>query len=65
MDVIATVFPGIKCPPFFADYSLMIILIDKEIREMNLGIDRVIEIIFFTPICGLYRLGLDGILMCF
>ena len=43
----------------------MIILIDKEIREMNLGIDRVIEIIFFTPICGLYRLGLDGTLMGF
>ena len=31
----------------------MIILIDKDIREMNLGTDRVIEIIFFTSICGI------------
>ena len=35
----------------------MVISIEKKIREMNLDIDRVIEF--------LYRLGLDGILVCF
>ena len=45
-------FPSIKWPLFFAAYSLMIILIETEIREMNLGKFRVIEIIFFTSICG-------------
>ena len=29
------VFPGLKWPPFFANYSLMVILIEKLIREMN------------------------------
>ena len=32
------VFPGLKWPPFFANYSLMVILIKKLIREMNLDI---------------------------
>ena len=31
--------------PIFADYSLMINLIEKENREVNLGIRRVVEII--------------------
>ena len=46
--------------PFFADNSLMINLIEKENREMNLGIYvyRVIEIIFFTPICA-FIIGWD------
>ena len=37
----------------------MVILIEKLIREMNLDIYRVIKYEF------LYRLGLDGILVCF
>ena len=41
-------FPEHKWPPFFANYSLMVILIEKLIREMNLDIDRVIEFIFST-----------------
>ena len=40
-------FPGLKCPPFFANYSLMMILNEKLIREMSLDIYRVIEFIFF------------------
>ena len=47
-------------PVFFSDYSSMIILIEKEIREMNLGKDRVIEIIFFTSICGLIEAGISS-----
>ena len=43
----STVFPGIKWPPLFADYSLMINLIEKANRGMNLGIYRVDEINFF------------------
>ena len=42
------VFPELKWPPFFANYSLMVILIEKLIREMNLDIYRVIEFIFST-----------------
>ena len=42
------VFPGLKWPPFFANYSLMVILIEKLIREMNLDIDHVIELFFST-----------------
>ena len=42
------VFPGLKWPPFFANYSLMVILIGKLITEMNLDIYRVIEFIFST-----------------
>ena len=42
------VFPEHKWPPFFAMYSLMVILIEKLIREMNLDIYRVIEFIFST-----------------
>ena len=44
------VFPGLKWPPLFANYSLMVILIEKLIREMNLDtcIYRVIEFIFST-----------------
>ena len=41
-------FPGLKWPPFFANYSSMAILIEKWIREMNYDIDRVIELIFST-----------------
>ena len=40
----------------------MVILIEKLIREMNLDIDRV----FFPHKYEFsYRLGLDGILVCF
>ena len=39
-------FPGLKWPPLFANYSLMVTLIEKLIREMNLDIYRVIEFIF-------------------
>ena len=42
------VFPGLKWPLLFANYSLMVILIEKLIREMNLDIYRVIEFIFST-----------------
>ena len=28
--------------PFFADYSLMMILLEKESAEINLDVDRVI-----------------------
>ena len=42
------VFPELKWPLFFANYSLMVILIEKWIREMHLDIDRVIELIFST-----------------
>ena len=34
--------------PVFDDYSLMVILIEKEITEMNLDIGRVIRLIFLT-----------------
>ena len=44
------VFSRLKWPPFFANYSLMVILIEKLIREMNLDIYRVIEFIFSTLI---------------
>ena len=44
----------------------MAVLIEKLIREMNLDIYRVIEFIFFPHKYEfLYRLGLDGILVCF
>ena len=33
--------------PFFANYSLIVILIEELIREMNLDIYRVIEFILF------------------
>ena len=33
--------------PVFANFSSMVILIEKQIREMNLSVDRVIEFIFF------------------
>ena len=42
------VFPENKWPPFFANYSLMVILIEIWIREMNLDIDHVIELFFST-----------------
>ena len=42
------VFPGLRWLPFFANYSLMVILIEKLIRKMNLDIYRVIEFIFST-----------------
>ena len=51
--------------PFFVNYSFMVILIEKIIREMNLDIYRVIEFIFPHKYELLYRLGLDGILVCF
>ena len=44
----SNVFLEHKWPPFFANYSLMVILIEKIIREMNLDIHRVIEFIFST-----------------
>ena len=40
--------------PVFAKYSLMMILIEKEITEMNLDIDRVIELIFSLKYIFLY-----------
>ena len=40
------VFPGLQWPPFFVNYSLMVVLIEKLIREMNLDMYRVIEFIF-------------------
>ena len=44
----------------------MVMLIEKLIREMNLDKYRVIEFIFFPHIYEfLYRLGLDGISVCF
>ena len=52
--------------PIFADNSLMINSIEKENREVNLGIRRVVEIIFFSAqYVVLYKLRLDGILTCF
>ena len=43
----------------------MVILIEIIVREMNLDIYRVIEFIFPHKYEFLYRLGLDGILVCF
>ena len=43
----------------------MVILIEKEIKEMNLDIDRVIRIFFSRNYESLYRLGFDGISACF
>ena len=43
----------------------MVILIEKLIREMNLDIYRAIEFIFPHKYEFLYRLGLDGMLVCF
>ena len=57
------VFPELKWPPFFAYYSLNVILIEK--REINLDIDRVLDYFFPHKCEFLYRLGLDGILVCF
>ena len=34
-NLFAIVFPGLKWPPLFAHYSLMVILIEKLIREMD------------------------------
>ena len=41
-------FQDLSDPRFFANYSLMVILIEKLITEMNLDIYRVIEFIFST-----------------
>ena len=49
----------------FAVYSLMVISIEKEISEMNLDIDRVFGLFFLLKYYLLYRLGLDGISVCF
>ena len=43
----------------------MVISIEKEIIEMNLDVDRVIRIFFSVKYDILYRLGLDGISVCF
>ena len=51
--------------PVFAIYSLMVSLIEKKITEMNLDIDRVIILFFSLKYELLYRLGLDGISVCF
>ena len=45
-----TVFPGLEWPVFIANYSLMVILMEILIREMNLDKYRVIEFIFSTYI---------------
>ena len=42
----------------------MLILIEKEITEMNLNIDCAINL-FSLKYEFLYKLGLDGILGCF
>ena len=59
------VVPGLKRPRSFANYSLMVILIEKLIRETNLDIDRIIELIFPHKCEFLHRLGLDGICCVF
>ena len=41
-------FRDLSDPPFYANYSLMLIFIEKLIKEMNLDIYRVIEFIFST-----------------
>ena len=51
--------------PFFVVYSLMVISIEKEISETNSDIDRVIRLCFSLKYDLLYRLGLDGISVCF
>ena len=43
----------------------MVILIEKEITEMNLDIDSVIRLFFLLKYDLLYRLELDGISACF
>ena len=43
----------------------MVILIEKCITEMNLDTDRIIRIFFSLKYELLYRLGLDGISVCF
>ena len=48
VSFLTNVFPGLKWPPLFANFSLMVILIEKLIREMNLDIYRVIEFILST-----------------
>ena len=48
VENLSIVFPGLKWPPLFANYSLMAILIEKLIREINLDVYRVIESIFST-----------------
>ena len=47
--------------PVFADYSLMVIGIEKEMTKMNLDIDRVIEIVPSLRSYVLYRLREDVI----
>ena len=32
---VGNVFPGLKWPPFFANFSLMVTFIEKIIKEMN------------------------------
>ena len=51
--------------PAFAVYSLMVILIETEISEMNLDIDHAFGLFFSLKYDLLYRLGLDGISACF
>ena len=53
-----------KVTTIFAIFSIMVILIEKLIREMNLDIDRVIDF-FPHKYEFLYRLGVDGIFVCF
>ena len=43
----------------------MAISIEKEITRMNLDIDHVIGLFFSLKYVLLYRLGLDGISVCF
>ena len=60
-----TALPGFKRPPFLPIILyIMMTLIKKEIREMSLDIDRVIEK-KSLKYGALYRLELDGILACF
>ena len=49
-------FQGLSDPRFFACYSLIMISIEKYIREKNLNIDFVIDF-FHLNMVLLYRLG--------
>ena len=46
--------------PVIANYSLMVILIEKLIREMNLDIYRVIEFIFSSKIYKAWHIQVSG-----
>ena len=57
--VSTSVFPSLKRPPFFAIFSLMLVLIEKKNREMILDIDRVIEFIIPHKFSMSFCIGWD------